>query len=88
MTDEKAGQILRGIQKQQQIGIIDRCPRCGMTKMKPIAVHNSLSRYADVYICDDCGMEEAIMDMAGKHIPFSNWDAIRRHEMNRKRGES
>lgn len=30
------------------------CPRCGKSWLKLPLAHNAWSRYADVYICDDC----------------------------------
>ena len=51
-----------------------RCPRCGHKRMKPEAIMNSLSRYADVYICNKCGMDEAVRDMAEQPpLPFASW---------------
>lgn len=50
-----------------------RCPRCGMMKMKEERILNSLSRYCDVYICSDCGTEEAMNDWTGKALPFEKW---------------
>lgn len=50
------------------------CPRCGHNKMKHPAVKNALSRRATVYICSECGQEEAIMDALGtKPLPLDKW---------------
>ena len=38
------------------------CPRCGQYTMKYPAVKNALSRRVDVYICSQCGTEEAMLD--------------------------
>lgn len=51
-----------------------RCPRCGRETMKPKLHTNALSRRADVYICDECGMSEAIEDIPGNFkTPFEFW---------------
>ncbi|MBA7536643.1 hypothetical protein ES705_28907 [subsurface metagenome] len=39
------------------------CPRCRKLKMRDEQALNSLSRRGDVYICNDCGDEEARIDM-------------------------
>lgn len=36
-----------------------KCPRCGENEMDKDAVMNSLSRVFKVYICNDCGNDEA-----------------------------
>ena len=37
-------------------------------------VRNALSRYARVYICGECGTDEALHDMAGMPpLPFEEW---------------
>lgn len=47
--------------QKQKSGDVGRCPRCG-GEMNPRASHNSLSRRTDIYICNSCGMKEAIED--------------------------
>jgi len=39
------------------------CPRCRKLKMLDEQSLNSLSRRGNVYICNDCGDEEARIDM-------------------------
>ena len=54
-----------------------QCLRCGA----PLAVHlmvNALSRYADVQICEACGMDEALRDAAHAPLPLTEWDAVKR----------
>ena len=54
-----------------------RCLRCGA----PLAAHlmvNALSRYADVQICEACGMDEALRDAAHAPLPLTEWDAVKR----------
>lgn len=55
-------------------GYLFPCPRCGHDRMDRNPVRNALSRRANVYICNTCGREEAIMDMKGiPPLPFSEW---------------
>lgn len=50
------------------------CPRCGENNMRTPATHNALSRKADIFICEACGMEEAIYDAQGHNpLPFQHW---------------
>jgi len=37
----------------------EKCPRCGSTKPEL----GALSRRSDVYICSECGREEALIDV-------------------------
>lgn len=53
------------------------CPRCGEKNMSKNPSRNALSRYADVYICDACGMEEAIRAMKGNEIPLTEWAIVK-----------
>ena len=55
--------IIENWQKVQKSGAWLPCPRCGKLTMKENLLHNAFSRRADVYICDACGMEEAVEDM-------------------------
>lgn len=50
------------------------CPRCGQNKMRKPAIRNSLSRYEDVYICSDCGMDEATRGT--RVLPLENWSMV------------
>ncbi len=52
------------------------CPRCGQWTMKERTFTNALSRHADVYICDQCGTDEAIRDLTGQTTPLSQWSFI------------
>lgn len=53
------------------------CPRCGRLTVKERLTTNALSRHADVYICDACGMDEAIRDMKGAPLPLKDWAIAR-----------
>lgn len=55
------------------------CPRCEVNHFTPYGVpHNeeaprpALSRAADIYICNWCGINEALMDFAGEPLPLPN----------------
>lgn len=65
--------VLKFYREQQSGNNTDICPRCGCPDMIEGLSRNCLSRYADVYICRDCGTEEAIMQMVGEINDFSDW---------------
>lgn len=44
------------------------CPRCGQHHMKKDMAENALSRYTDIYICSDCGRDEAMLG-ASEQMP-------------------
>ena len=62
--------------KKQKDGV-HICPRCGQLTVKERLVTNAFSRHADVYICDVCGMDEAVQDMKGDPIPLKDWAIAR-----------
>ena len=49
------------------------CPRCGNMTIKDRLHTNAWSRHADVYICDACGMDEAIRDWQHDPLPLKDW---------------
>ena len=49
------------------------CPRCGRYRMDSDPVRNALSRHATIYVCDECGTDEAIRDFAGICLPLKEW---------------
>lgn len=53
-----------------------QCLRCGYTLDRRL-IANPLSRYADIHICRCCGSDEAVRDMSGKPLPFTEWDAAK-----------
>ena len=67
MELDKAKKLLEALGKMQAEGRGEGlpCPRCGRDYMAANPVRNALSRRVKVYICDACGMDEAIRDMAG-----------------------
>lgn len=52
------------------------CPRCGIRHMNEQPVRNALSRHADVFICDLCGVDEAHRAMMGDVLPLNKWAAV------------
>lgn len=53
------------------------CPRCGKPAMKDPIHANALSRFADVYVCDMCGMAEALTALTGASPQLRNWAIIK-----------
>ncbi len=53
------------------------CPRCGRDTMKDRIHTNALSRHADIYICDECGTAEALLQMMSNPLPLACWAAFR-----------
>ncbi len=51
------------------------CLRCGKPMDRKPA-RNALSRYADVDICNACGMDEALRDYAKTPLPLREWNAV------------
>lgn len=47
------------------------CPRCGENSMR--SDDNALSRQVDVYICSDCGIDEAI----NGEIEMEEWHFVK-----------
>lgn len=52
------------------------CPRCGAFAMKPDLHTNALSRHADIYVCDGCGTEEAMLAFMNNPLPMRCWAAL------------
>ena len=74
MTEEKAKKLIERLRPLQERGEKFPCPRCGLNRMNSdSAVRNALSRYADVYICTTCGMDEAVLDLLGEKFPLNKW---------------
>lgn len=69
--------IIENWSKAQKSGAWLPCPRCGLLRMKEDLYSNAFSRRADVYVCDPCGMEEALEDMpyTGKRekVALDSW---------------
>ena len=61
---------------QRSKGLPASCPRCGRQAMREPIHTNALSRYADCYICPDCGTDEALRDYRGNPLPATEWSLI------------
>ena len=65
------------------------CPRCG-GEMDHELAHNAFSRREEIYVCDKCGMNEAIEDSCKAvnpefvKLPTSDWymNLIDKREMS------
>lgn len=68
--------LIAEFSKKQQGGHF-ACPRCGKMTMDAESVtRNALSRRATVYICDACGMQEALEDMMDSITPLTAWALV------------
>ena len=73
MSEEAAKALVEHFAEKQWDGDYP-CPRCGLSKMSHVPVQNALSRRGNIYICDECGMTEALEDMPGApKTPLSAW---------------
>ena len=71
-------EALLDLKARQEAGEQIPCPRCGRDTMKPVMVTNALSRHADgVFICDDCGSAEAMLDFMRNPLPLECWALFR-----------
>lgn len=61
----------------QDVGEHMVCPRCGVDCMTPKLHHNAFSRHADIYICDECGLNEAMLDYMNNPLPIQCWAHFR-----------
>ena len=66
-------QLLLDLKARQQAGEHMPCPRCGKDTMKPDLHTNALSRHADLFICDQCGTAEAMLDFMNNPLPLTMW---------------
>ena len=62
----------KNMQMDPEVGLT-KCPRCGRDTMRNEIELNALSRYVDVYICNECGTEEAMLDLEGEPLPLEDW---------------
>lgn len=81
ITVEKAKNLIEQFAEKQQGGHF-ACPRCGRMTMNAKSVtRNALSRRIDVYVCDACGMQEALEDMIDSISPLSSWAIAQNPEL-------
>lgn len=76
MTD-RIRKALGDLKARQGVGEHMPCPRCGRDTMKENIHTNALSRHADVYICDVCGTEEALLKFMHNPLPVMEWAYLR-----------
>ena len=69
--DEKLTMLSR-LARQQLEGSYTVCPRCGKP-IKERVITNALSRRADIYVCDRCGMMEAMADFFDEDDSINDW---------------
>ena len=65
--------LLLDLRARQDAGEKMPCPRCGRNELKAPLAHNALSRYADLYVCDECGLTEAGLAMMNNPLPIEQW---------------
>ena len=76
MNNRDTKKKIEALMTRQENGEHMACPRCGKDQMDPKLVHNALSRYANVYICDSCGLMEAMNDFVGiPALQYLDWAA-------------
>ena len=81
MKENKAMTLIERFSEKQQGGHF-ACPRCGeMTMNAESVTRNALSRRATVYVCDACGMQEALEDMADIRTPLTEWAIVQAPEL-------
>ncbi len=76
MTD-RIRRALGDLKARQDAGEHMSCPRCGRETMKELIHTNALSRHADIYICDACGTEEALLKFMSNPLPLREWACLR-----------
>lgn len=69
MTD-RIRRTLGDLKARQDVGEHMPCPRCGRDTMKELIHTNALSRHVDIYICDTCGTEEALLKFMHNPLPM------------------
>ena len=76
MNENDARALIGRFAKKQRDGHF-ACPRCGKMTMDTESVtRNALSRRTEIYVCDACGMQEAIEDMMNSRIPLTAWAIV------------
>ena len=76
--NEHIEKALADLKNRQSAGEWMPCPRCGRDTMKPELHTNALSRHAeDIYICDECGTAEAMLDFMNNPLPTDMWAMFR-----------
>lgn len=76
MTD-RIRKAIGDLKARQDAGEHMPCPRCGRDTMKDSIHTNALRRHADIYICDACGTEEALLKFMSNPLPVMEWACFR-----------
>lgn len=77
VKEEAAKEMLESLKVMQENGYQFPCPRCGYSRMSSKPTRNALSRHASIYICDECGIQEALLAAGGKPpLLLSEWSII------------
>lgn len=63
------------------------CPRCGINALDEQIHHNALSRRATVYVCNACGMDEAVRDYKGFPLPVEQWAFAKELQASKNKAE-
>lgn len=75
---ERIERALADLRARQTAGEWMPCPRCGRDTLKPALHTNALSRHADgIYICDECGTSESLLDFMNSPLPTELWAMFR-----------
>ena len=75
-ANERVAKNIISAYREQQAKERLPCPKCGLDNMADDVVKNALSRVADVMICDQCGMIEAIEAFEGRKQSLLSWWVI------------
>lgn len=73
MKKDEMNRLLLDLKARQDADEKMPCPRCGRNELNAPLAHNALSRYADLYICSECGMTEAGLAMMNNPLPLEQW---------------
>ena len=77
MKKAEINRRLLDLKTRQDAGEKMACPRCGRNIIKAPLEHNALSRYADLYVCTECGYTEGMLDMMNNPLPLAQWAVFR-----------
>ena len=77
MKRDEMDHILLDLKAKQDAGAKMACPRCGRNTLKTPLSHNALSRYADLYVCEECGYTEGMLAMMRNPLPLEQWSVFR-----------
>ena len=76
--NERIQKRLADLKASQLAGEHLPCPRCGRETMKDAVCTNALSRHADIFICDQCGTDEAMLDFMRNPLPIEDWACVQK----------